>query len=126
MLGLGRALGETMAVAMVLSPRGVITFVLTSSTNPSTIAANIALNFPEAHGIDVNVLIATGLILFVITLAGELDRPLASSTAARHSRERTDDDRHAPTPRRRMPSQLAHRRPAAEGQPVGAAAREPR
>jgi phosphate transport system permease protein len=68
-LGLGRALGETMAVAMVLSPATVISFVLTSSTNPNTIAANIALNFPEAHGIGVNVLLATGLILFIITFA---------------------------------------------------------
>ena len=68
MLGLGRALGETMVVAMVLSPALVISFVLTGSSNPPTIAGNIALNFPEAHGVGVNALIATGLILFVITL----------------------------------------------------------
>ena len=68
MLGLGRALGETMVVAMVLSPAIVVSFVLTGSANPSTIAGNIALNFPEAHGVGVNALIATGLILFVITL----------------------------------------------------------
>ena len=68
MLGLGRALGETMAVAMVLSATGVVTINLISSANPSTIAANIALSFPEAYGINVNVLIATGLILFAITL----------------------------------------------------------
>ena len=67
MLGLGRALGETMAVAMVLSATGVITFDLLTSTNPSTIAANIALVFPEAYGNNINVLIATGLILFVVT-----------------------------------------------------------
>jgi phosphate transport system permease protein len=67
MLGLGRALGETMVVAMVLSPALVISFVLTSSTNTPTIAGNIALNFPEAHGVGVNALIATGLILFAIT-----------------------------------------------------------
>jgi len=69
MLGLGRALGETMAVAMVLSPSVVVSFVLLQSTNPTTIAANIALNFPEASGLGVNVLIATGLVLFVITFA---------------------------------------------------------
>jgi phosphate transport system permease protein len=68
MLGLGRALGETMAVAMVLSPAVLISFALLQSQNPTTIAANIALNFPEAHGIGVNVLIATGLVLFIITL----------------------------------------------------------
>jgi phosphate transport system permease protein len=67
MLGLGRALGETMAVAMVLSASGVITFNLISSTNPSTIAANIALTFADATGLKVNALIASGLVLFVIT-----------------------------------------------------------
>ena len=67
MLGLGRALGETMAVAMVLSASGVVTFNLISSVNPSTIAANIANNFPEATGLGVNALIASGLVLFVIT-----------------------------------------------------------
>lgn len=69
MLGLGRALGETMAVAMVLSPAAIVTFAVLQSTNPSTIAANIALSFPEAYGVNVNLLIATGLILFLITLA---------------------------------------------------------
>jgi phosphate transport system permease protein len=68
MLGLGRALGETMAVAIVLSVSGGITFNLISSGNPSTIAANIALQFPESSGLAVNVLIASGLVLFLITL----------------------------------------------------------
>jgi phosphate transport system permease protein len=67
MLGLGRALGETMAVAMVLSAAGVVSLNLISSTNPSTIAANIALSFKEASGLSVNALIASGLVLFVIT-----------------------------------------------------------
>ncbi|GAA3536486.1 phosphate transport system permease protein [Aeromicrobium flavum] len=69
MLALGRALGETMAVAMVLSASGVISLNLISSTNPSTIAANIAHSFKEASGLTVNGLIATGLVLFVITFA---------------------------------------------------------
>jgi phosphate transport system permease protein len=72
MLGLGRALGETMAVLLVLSATGVVTVNLISSVNPSTIAANIALQFPEATGITVNVLIATGLVLFVITFGVNL------------------------------------------------------
>ncbi len=67
MLGLGRAMGETMAVAMVLSASGVVTFNLISSTNPSTIAANIALTFADATGLKVNALVASGLVLFVIT-----------------------------------------------------------
>ena len=70
MLGLGRALGETMAVAIVLSGSAAgITFALISSANPQTIAANIALQFPESTGLDVNTLIASGLVLFLITLA---------------------------------------------------------
>jgi phosphate transport system permease protein len=68
MLGLGRALGETMAVAMVLSPNPQVIFQLLTSQNSNTIAANIALNFPEAHGVGVNILLATGLMLFIITL----------------------------------------------------------
>jgi phosphate transport system permease protein len=69
MLGLGRALGETMAVAIVLSGGAGATVNLISSSNPSTIASNIALKFPEATGLGVNTLIASGLVLFVITLA---------------------------------------------------------
>ena len=70
MLGLGRALGETLAVAIVLSVSpGIVSFNLISSTNPSTIAANIALNFPDSSGLAVNALIASGLALFVITFA---------------------------------------------------------
>ncbi len=69
MLGLGRALGETMAVAIVLSGGAAATLNLISSSNPSTIASNIALRFPEATGIEINTLIASGLVLFVITLA---------------------------------------------------------
>jgi phosphate transport system permease protein len=72
MLGLGRALGETMAVTIILSVSGVISFNLISQANPSTIAANIALNFPESSGLAVNALIATGLVLFAITLVTNL------------------------------------------------------
>ena len=68
MLGLGRALGETMAVTIILSVSGIVSFDLVSQENPTPIAANIALKFPEASGIDVNALIASGLVLFGITL----------------------------------------------------------
>lgn len=69
MLALGRALGETMAVTMVLSATGIVTFQVLTSSNPTPIPANIALNFGEAYGTGTNVLIATGLILFVVTFA---------------------------------------------------------
>jgi phosphate transport system permease protein len=83
MLGLGRALGETMAVAMVLSPSAVISFALLTSTNPNTIAANIALQFPEAGGSYVNLLIATGLVLFAITLlVNSIARGILARSAA--------------------------------------------
>ena len=84
MLGLGRALGETMAVAMVLSATGKVTFALLTSDNPSTIAANIALTFPEAYGDNVSVLIATGLVLFVVTfLVNAVARWIVSRQSAK-------------------------------------------
>ena len=68
MLGLGRALGETMAVLMILSPGALYSLKLLSVGQQQTIAANIALQFPEANPLGVSTLIATGLALFVITL----------------------------------------------------------
>ncbi len=83
MLGLGRALGETMAVTIILSVSGIVTFNLISQANPSTIAANIALNFPESSGLRINLLIATGLVLFAITLVTNL---IARAIIARQNR----------------------------------------
>ncbi len=68
MLGLGRALGETMAVAIILSVSPGVHWDLISTENSGTIAADIALQFPESSGLDVNTLIASGLVLFFITL----------------------------------------------------------
>jgi phosphate transport system permease protein len=67
MLGLGRALGETMAVAFILSPADVISFNVISNQTPNTIASNTALKFPDSAGLEVNRLIATGLVLFAMT-----------------------------------------------------------
>lgn len=68
LLGLGRALGETMAVAMVLSATGaIISFDVISSANSNTIAASIANNYANAAGLKINVLIFAGLGLFVLT-----------------------------------------------------------
>lgn len=66
MLGLGRALGETMAVTFVIGNAHKIT---TSLLAPgTTISATIANEFTEAVGdIYTSSLIALGLILFVIT-----------------------------------------------------------
>lgn len=67
MLGLGRALGETIAVAMVLSTAsGISIHILADGGN--TIAANIANSFAEATETGRGALIASGLVLFVITL----------------------------------------------------------
>ncbi|MBC8090367.1 MAG: phosphate ABC transporter permease subunit PstC [Pseudonocardia sp.] len=67
MLGLGRALGETLAVALVLSGSSVYTINLISTVNSNTIAANIALDFPDSSGLAINALIASGLVLFTLT-----------------------------------------------------------
>ena len=42
MLGLGRALGETMAIAMIVSPKVLISLFIIGTNNPQTIAAHIA------------------------------------------------------------------------------------
>ncbi|MEU3049464.1 phosphate ABC transporter permease subunit PstC [Streptomyces sp. NPDC006984] len=67
MLGLGRALGETMAVATVLSPSFLISLHL---LNPGggTFAQNIAAKFDEADQLGRDALIASGLVLFILTL----------------------------------------------------------
>ncbi len=67
MLGLGRALGETLAVAMVLSGGGGISFNLIASSNPTSIAANIASQYKENTPGTLHVLVATGLVLFLVT-----------------------------------------------------------
>jgi phosphate transport system permease protein len=68
MLGLGRALGETLAVTLVLSSVYEINVHITESGGV-TFASNIALKYGEAGTIGTGALIASGLCLFVITLA---------------------------------------------------------
>jgi phosphate transport system permease protein len=67
MLGLGRALGETMAIAMVLSASPLVTLKILTSDNPATIASNIAANYNSEDTSIQTVLIATGLVLFLFT-----------------------------------------------------------
>ena len=65
MLGLGRALGETMAVTFVV---GNANRLSASIMDPgSTIASRIANEFNEALGLQMNALIALGCILFFVT-----------------------------------------------------------
>ncbi len=66
MLGLGRALGETMAVTFVI---GNTNRIATSLFGPgNTIASIVALEFPEAESgsLKLSSLLALGLVLFVI------------------------------------------------------------
>ncbi|MCB5166220.1 phosphate ABC transporter permease subunit PstC [Streptomyces bambusae] len=67
MLGLGRALGETMAVATVLSPSFLISGHLLDPGG-GTFAQNIAAKFDEANEFGRDALIASGLVLFLLTL----------------------------------------------------------
>ncbi|GLW70474.1 phosphate transport system permease protein [Kitasatospora phosalacinea] len=67
MLGLGRALGETIAVATVLSTNSVLSLHLLDPGG-GTFAQNIALKFSEAQPLGRDALMASGLVLFVITL----------------------------------------------------------
>jgi phosphate transport system permease protein len=68
MLGLGRALGETIAVALVLAATYNINLHI-FEPGGNTIAANIATKFGEAGAVGREALIASGLVLFAITLA---------------------------------------------------------
>ncbi|MFA6715732.1 MAG: phosphate ABC transporter permease subunit PstC [Victivallales bacterium] len=66
-LGLGRAVGETMAVLFVVGNIQAVPRSLLSSG--TTIAATLANNFSEAEGILKSVLFELGLILLLISLA---------------------------------------------------------
>jgi len=66
-LGFGRALGETIAVALVLSANYEISRKILEPGG-NTIAANIANTFGEAGTVGRGALIASGLVLFVLTL----------------------------------------------------------
>lgn len=67
MLGLGRALGETIAVAVIVSPIFLISpHFLEAGSN--SIASLIANRFSEAQQNGLSALAAAGLVLFVVTL----------------------------------------------------------
>jgi len=67
MLGLGRALGETIAVLLIISPRFDINFHILEAGGNS-VSALIALRYKEATGFGLSALMAAGLALFALTL----------------------------------------------------------
>jgi phosphate transport system permease protein len=69
-LALGRALGETMALAMLIGNANRISVSLFSPAN--TLAALLANNFPEAGPAEVSVLMYAALVLLAITLVVNL------------------------------------------------------
>lgn len=85
MLGLGRALGETIAVAMVLSVAFTVSPSILEPTGV-TFASNIALKFNESGPLGVSALVASGLVLFVITL---VVNAVARQVAGGQGRERS-------------------------------------
>ena len=81
MLALGRALGETIAVTMVI---GGSNDVPSSLFQPgSTIATRIATTLPEAGEEEKSVLIALGVILFFVSLGLSLAMRLAARQTAK-------------------------------------------
>jgi phosphate transport system permease protein len=71
LLGFGRALGETIAVALIIAPQiNANTHILT--TGASSVAAHIAIHFGEAGPLERSGLVAAGLALFLLTLVVNL------------------------------------------------------
>ncbi len=66
LLAFGRALGETMALAMLVGNANLISLSLFSPAN--TLAALLANTFPEAHPKEIGVLMYAALVLLGITL----------------------------------------------------------
>ncbi len=88
MLGLGRALGETIAVYMIISPIFTINWqVLKTGTN--SVSALIALRYGEASDFGLSALMAAGLVLFLLTLVINFT---ASSIVARSRSGSQSDD----------------------------------
>ena len=65
-LGIGRAIGETMAVIMIAGNQPIIPDSITSGVR--TMTANIVLEMGYAEGLHKEALIATGVVLFVFIL----------------------------------------------------------
>ncbi|MFC4245223.1 phosphate ABC transporter permease subunit PstC [Gryllotalpicola reticulitermitis] len=68
MLGLGRALGETIAIYLIIGPIFQINLQILH-VGGNSIAANIASQYGSAGGFTLSALMASGLALFVLTMA---------------------------------------------------------
>jgi phosphate transport system permease protein len=79
MLGLGRALGETIAVLLIISPLYKIQPHILQS-GASSVSSLIASQFAESNPFGISALMAAGLALFAITLLVNL---LAAQIVAR-------------------------------------------
>ena len=79
MLGLGRALGETIAVYMIISPVFAIQPHILQN-GASSVSSLIALRYGEAGSMALSALFAAGLALFLMTLVVNF---AASSIVAR-------------------------------------------
>jgi len=79
-LGLGRALGETMAVTMVIGNTPQIAASLFAPAN--TLASVIATEFAEADGLYLQSLFEIGLVLFCVTILVNLLAQLVLKTFA--------------------------------------------
>ena len=87
MLGLGRALGETIAIYLIISPVFTVNFhILQNGSN--SIAAHIALRYGEANEFGLSALMAAGLVLFV----GTMLLNSAASTIIAFSRSGADSE----------------------------------
>lgn len=65
-LGFGRALGETMALAMLVGNSSEISWSMFAPSN--TLAALLANKFPEASRVEIGALMYAALVLLTITL----------------------------------------------------------
>lgn len=87
MLGLGRALGETIAVVLIIAPVFEIKWnVLETGTN--SVSSLIAVRFGDASPAQLSALLAAGFVLFLLTLAVNT----AAAVVVNRSRSGADAD----------------------------------
>ena len=85
MLGLGRALGETIAIFFVLNLIFDVNYYQLLLPEGGAIASMIVARFGEATPNEINALLGAGLVLFVMTLIVNL---VANAIVKRSTREK--------------------------------------